>query len=130
MTIIAEFNNISIFEGSLLTSNFTYSARNPNRKFLLDNIGIDTELLTVRVKPNEQSSKSVKYTRQDSLFEVKPESNVYYLQEADDERYEVIFGDGLFGRKLEDNNYVSVDYIYIKWRLLQMGLVNLLLLED
>ena len=56
---IAEFNNISIFEGSLLTANFTYSARNPNRKFLLDNIGIDTELLTVRVKPNEQSSKSV-----------------------------------------------------------------------
>ena len=37
----------------LLTSNFTYSARNPNQKFILDNIGIDTELLTVRVKPNE-----------------------------------------------------------------------------
>ena len=67
--------------------------------------------MTVRVKPNEQSSKSVKYSRQDSLFEVKPDSNVYYLQEADDERYEVIFGDGLFGRKLEDSNYVSVDYI-------------------
>ena len=81
------------------------------QNLLLDNIGIDTELLTVRVKPNEQSSRSVKYTRQDSLFEVKPDSNVYYLQEADDERYEVIFGDGLFGKKLEDNNYVSVDYI-------------------
>ena len=55
--------------------------------------------------------RSVKYSRQDSLFEVKPDSNVYYLQEADDERYEVIFGDGLFGKKLEDNNYVTVDYI-------------------
>ena len=108
---IAEFNNISIFEGNLLTANFTYSARNPNRKFILDNIGIDTELLTVTVRPNESSSRSVKYSRQDSLFEVKPESTVYYLQEADDERYEVIFGDGLFGRKLEDSNYVSVDYI-------------------
>ena len=108
---IAEFNNISIFEGNLLTANFTYSARNPNAKFILDNIGIDTELLTVTVRPNESSSRSVKYSRQDSLFEVKPESTVYYLQEADDERYEVIFGDGLFGRKLEDSNYVSVDYI-------------------
>ena len=108
---IAEFNNISIFEGNLLTANFTYSARNPNTKFILDNIGIDTELLTVTVRPNESSSRSVKYSRQDSLFEVKPESTVYYLQEADDERYEVIFGDGLFGRKLEDSNYVSVDYI-------------------
>ena len=108
---IAEFNNISIYEGNLLTSNFTYSARNPNNKFILDNIGIDTELLTVTVRPNQSSSRSVKYSRQDSLFEVKPDSTVYYLQEADDERYEVIFGDGLFGKKLEDNNYVSVDYI-------------------
>ena len=108
---IAEFNNISVFEGSLLTANFTYSARNPNAKFILDNIGIDTELLSVTVKPNQSSSRSVKYSRQDSLFEVKPDSTVYYLQEADDERYEVIFGDGLFGRKLEDSNYVSVDYI-------------------
>jgi len=108
---IAEFNNISIYEGNLLTSNFTYTARNPNNKFILDNIGIDTELLTVTVKPNQSSSRSVKYSRQDSLFEVKPDSTVYYLQEADDERYEVIFGDGLFGKKLEDNNYVSVDYI-------------------
>jgi len=108
---IAEFNNITLFEGNLLTANFTYSSRNPNAKFILDNIGIDTELLNVVVKPNESSSRSVKYSRQDSLFEVKPDSTVYYLQEADDERYEVIFGDGLFGRKLEDSNYVSVDYI-------------------
>ena len=108
---IAEFNNLSIFEGSLLTANFTYNARNPNAKFILDNIGIDTELLAVRVRPNQSSSKSVKYTRQDSLFEVRPESLVYYLQEVDDERYQVLFGDGLFGKKLEDNNYISVDYI-------------------
>ena len=108
---IAEFNNISIYEGSLLTSNFTYSSRNPNTKFILDNIGIDTELLTVTVRPNQSSSRSVKYSRQDSLFEVNPNSTVYYLQESDDERYEVLFGDNLFGKKLEDNNYVTVDYI-------------------
>ena len=108
---IAEFNNISIYEGSLLTSNFTYSSRNPNTKFILDNIGIDTELLTVTVRPNQSSSRSVKYSRQDSLFEVNPNSTVYYLQEADDERYEVLFGDNLFGKKLEDNNYITVDYI-------------------
>ena len=47
---IAEFNNISIYEGSLLTANFTYSSRNPNTKFILDNIGIDTELLSVTVR--------------------------------------------------------------------------------
>ena len=108
---IAEFNNIAIYEGNFLTANFTYSARNPNFKFLLDNVGIDTELLSITVRPNQTSSRSVKYARQDSLFEVNPNSTVYYLQEADDERYELIFGDGLFGKKLEDNNYITADYI-------------------
>ena len=108
---IATFSNISVYEGTLLTSNFTQNYRNPNQKFILDNIGIDTDLMTVTVKPNESSSRSVKYSRQDSLFDVKSDSKVYYLQEVDDERYQVIFGDGIFGNKLEDNNYISVDYI-------------------
>ena len=108
---IATFSNISVYEGTLLTSNFTQNYRNPNQKFILDNIGIDTDLMTVTVRPNESSSRSVKYSRQDSLFDVKSDSKVYYLQEVDDERYQVIFGDGIFGNKLEDNNYISVDYI-------------------
>ena len=108
---IAEFNNLPIYEGNLLTANFTYSARNPNAKFILNNIGIDTELLTVKVRSNESSSRSVTYTRQDSLFDIKPNSAVYYLQEVDDERYQVMFGDNIFGRRLDDNNYITVDYI-------------------
>ena len=76
---IATFSNISVYEGTLLTSNFTQNYRNPNQKFILDNIGIDTDLMTVTVRPNESSSRSVKYSRQDSLFDVKSDSKVYYL---------------------------------------------------
>ena len=108
---IASFNDIFIYEGSLLPANFTYSARTPNQKFVLENPGIDTDLLTVTVKPNEQSTRSVKYSRQDSLFDIKSDSKVYYLQEVEDERYQVFFGDGIFGNKLQDNNFVTVDYI-------------------
>ena len=107
----ANFSNISIYEGNLLTSNFTYSARNPNQKFILPNIGVDTDLINVSVNPNQQSSRSVKYNRQDSLFDIDSNSKVYYLQEVDDERYQVIFGDGIFGSKLQDNNFITVDYI-------------------
>ena len=108
---IASFNDIFIYEGSLLTSNFTNSARTPNQKFILQNPGIDTNLISVTVRPNEQSTRSVKYSRQDSLFDIKSDSKVYYLQEVEDERYQVIFGDGIFGNKLQDNNFVTVDYI-------------------
>ena len=108
---IASFNDIFVYEGSLLTSNFTFSARTPNQKFVLQNPGIDTDLITVTVKPNEQSSRSVKYSRQDSLFDIESNSKVYYLQEVEDERYQVFFGDGVFGNKIQDSNFIAVDYI-------------------
>ena len=107
----AQFNNIPIFEGNLVTSNFTVNARNPEQKFILDNIGIDSELMTVVVKPNQQSSRSVKYSLQDSLFDINGDSKVYFIQEVDDERYQVIFGDNIFGKKLDDDNFITVNYI-------------------
>ena len=108
---VATFSNIEIHEGNLLTSNFTVDPRNPEQKFILDNIGIDTNLLSVSVRPNEQSSRSVKYSLQDSLFDIDSNSTVYYLQEIDDERYQIIFGDGIFGNKLEDDNFITANYI-------------------
>ena len=107
----AQFNDIPVFEGNLVNSNFTYNARNLEQKFILNNIGIDTDLMTVTVKPNQQSSRSVKYSLQDSLFDIDGDSKVYFIQEVDDERYQVIFGDNIFGKKLEDNNFIEVNYI-------------------
>jgi len=108
---IAQFNDISIYQGTLITNNFTYSAANPTQRFVLDNIGIDTQLISVRVKNSEQSTASVKYAQQDSLFNIDGESKVYFLQEIEDERYELIFGDGKFGKNLEDKNYITASYI-------------------
>ncbi len=107
----AQFNNIPIYEGNLVSSNFTYNARNPEQKFILDNIGIDSDLMTVSVRTNQQSSRNVKYSLQNSLFDIDGDSSVYFIQEVDDERYQVIFGDGIFGKKLEDSNFITVNYI-------------------
>ena len=108
---IANFNEISIYQGSLITSTFTFSSQTPNQKFILPNAGIDTSLLKVTVKPNQTSTTETTYTTQDSLFDVTKESKVYYLQEIEDERYEIFFGDGVFGKKLEENNFVTAYYI-------------------
>ena len=108
---IAEFNDVEVFEGTLLTQTFTYSSRIPNQKFILPNAGVDTELITVSVRPNEASTTETKYSVQNSLFDVKSDSKVYYLQEVEDERYQIFFGDGIFGKALEDGNFISVDYI-------------------
>ena len=108
---IARFNNISIYEGTLLNSEFTNSAANPNQRFILPNTGIDTSLIKIKVKNNSFSTAGVKYSSQDSLFDITPLSKVFFLQEIDDERYEIFFGDGIFGTKLSEGNVVEVDYI-------------------
>jgi hypothetical protein len=108
---IAVFEDLEIYEGSLLTNNFTFSSNNLNQRFILPNSGIDTDLISVVVRNNEQSTISVKYSLQDSLFDIDGESKVFFLQEIEDERYELIFGDGFFGKKLEEGNFVNVNYI-------------------
>ena len=108
---LATFNDITIYEGSLLQSNYTYSARNPNQKFILPNTGVDTELISVGVRSNEFNTASSKYSMHDNLFDIDSTSRVYYIQEINDERYEIFFGDGIFGVALEDQNYITVEYI-------------------
>ena len=109
---IATFNDVQIYEGVLLSNNFVYSSNNPNQRFILPNVGVDTNLISVRVRDSATETASTKYRLQDSVFDVNKESKVYYIQEIEDERYELLFGDGiLFGKKLENNNYIEVDYI-------------------
>ena len=109
---VASFNDIQIYEGILLNTNFTYTSRNPNQRFILPNSGIDTDLISVLVKSNSSSTTaSVKYNLQDSLFGIDKESEVYFLQEIEDERYELIFGDNVFGKALQDGYYIEASYI-------------------
>ena len=106
----AKFEDIDVYEGTYITQAFTVSSRLPNQKFILSNVGIDTDLMSVIVRESETSSIQQKYTLADSLFEVDDTSPIYFLKESDGERYEVLFGDGVFGKKLEEPNYISISY--------------------
>ena len=108
---IATFTDIPIYEGTLLNTNFTYSTKNPNQKFILPNVGIDTDLISVNVRTNEQATAKTKYSAQNSIFDIDGGSRVYYLSEIEDERYQIFFGDGIFGASLEEGNFIDVDYI-------------------
>jgi len=110
---IATFRDVVIYEGTFLTSNFTVSAANPAppSRYTLDNANIDTSTLEVSVRDTESSTSSKKYVFSDTLIEVTDTSRVYFLQEVEDQRYELIFGDGVFGEKLKALNYIDVSYI-------------------
>ena len=114
---IASFDEVEVYEGQVIEQSFEYSTRNPFNKFILSNAGIDLDTLKVSVKPSPNSSVSLNYTRQDDLFDpdsgstITGSSPIYFIQEIEDEQYEIIFGDGIFGKKLEDGNQINVSYI-------------------
>ena len=107
----ANFTNIPVYEGNVIKQTYTYTSRNQNQRYILDNAGVDTDLISVIVKNSQDSTISVKYSLQDSLFEIRNDSKVYFIQEIEDERYELLFGDDIFGKKLEEGNYIEVSYI-------------------
>ena len=110
-TGVAFFTNIKVYEGTFINQTFTASSRNPNQRYILPNAGIDADLIRVIVKDNESSTVKDKYSRFSSLFGVDASTMLFFLQEIENERYEIMFGDGVFGKKIEEPNFVEVSYI-------------------
>ena len=103
--------NIDVYEGTFVTQTFTIDTGNPRQKFILPNSGIDTDTLSVIVKDTELSTVSRKFELFDSLFNVTKDTRCYFIHEISQERYELLFGDGIFGVKLDNSNFVQATYI-------------------
>lgn len=107
----ATFNAIDVYEGTYIQESFTVDLNNKNQRFILSNPGIDYTTLNVRVRDDIFTNVSLKYSRSDSLAFINGSSAVYFIQEVEDERYELIFGDDIFGKKLSNGNIIEVSYI-------------------
>ena len=105
----AEFRNITVYQGTLLKKFFTVNA-SLDQKFLLDNSFIDTASIRVFVRKSGSSS-GLEYSKVDNIINLDAKSNIYLIQEIKDEKYELIFGDGLFGKKLDNGDVIEVSYI-------------------
>jgi len=106
----ASFNNIDIYQGTFLTKQFTVDG-SLDQRFILNNSFIDTSTISVYVKGINDSGLGVEYSSVDNILNVDSSSRIYLLQEVQDEKYELLFGDGLIGKKLENNSVITVNYI-------------------
>ena len=107
---VASFEDVEIYEGTFITENYTVD-NSINQRFILSNNGIDTSLINVTVQETQFDTNVQKYTLAENLFDVNENSKVFFIQEVEDERYEIIFGDNVFGKKLDNLNYIEVSYI-------------------
>ena len=109
-TGIASFEKLVIYQGNLLTFNYTVDDTK-KQEYVIPADGVDTELLVVAVKPNEQSAEIDEYSLSRNVTALDSTSRVYFLEETEDIRYKVVFGDGVLGRKLIDNEFIVLTYI-------------------
>jgi hypothetical protein len=108
---IGLFENIEVYEGTFISQEIQVNSFNPDQRYILDNESIDISTLRVFVRENLTSNTSVRYLLSENIIDVTPTSRVFYLQEVEDQRYELIFGDNIFGRKLEQTNIIQISYI-------------------
>ena len=110
---VAEFgtaeNPITVFQGTFLQSIFV-SNNSSDQRFILDNPNIDTSTITVHVS-NASGVLGNQYTMIDNILKIDKKSKVFFVQEIQDEKYEILFGDDYFGKKLENNDIITVRYI-------------------
>ena len=109
-TGLATFDNVLVYQGNLLTYNYTvdYTKR---QDFIIPDEKVDTGLLTVDISPTEQSSETDTYSPATNVTNADGTSRIYYLEETDDMRYRLVFGDGSIGRKLIDGEYITISYV-------------------
>jgi hypothetical protein len=107
---VCQFKNITIYQGTYLTKEFQVDG-SLDQRFILDNEGIDTSTIKVHVKGISDTGLGREYFLADNIINVISSSEIYFLQEILDERYELLFGDDIFGKKLDNNSIITVSYI-------------------
>ena len=107
----ATFNNITVYQGSFLQKSFVVDG-SLDQRFILDNSFIDSATIVVKIRESSNDiSEGREYQVSDNILKIDKTSEVYFLQEVQDEKYELLFGDGFFGKKLETGNIIDVSYI-------------------
>ena len=104
----AIFSDIDIYEGTYLTKTFTVDISQPNQKYIIPNPYVDTS--TIRVNVNDGGTIE-QYNVVDNIVGINSTSQIFLIQEASDEKYELFFGDGIFGKKLSNTNRIESSYI-------------------
>ena len=100
---VARFDALDVFQGTYLTKEFVVD-NSQNQRFILNNPGVDTSTIVVTVGNRE-------YNQVDNIITVNKDSEIYLIQEVSDERYELLFGDGVIGKKLETGTVIKVSYL-------------------
>jgi hypothetical protein len=108
---VYKFSNISIYEGTLVTFKYTVDSTDVDQRFIIPSVNADTSTLKVSVQNSVSDTTTATYTKVTGFTSLDSTSKVYFLQETEDGKFEVYFGDGVLGKSLDDGNIVILEYV-------------------
>ena len=108
---VYRFSGISIFEGTLVTFKYTADTSDPDQRFIIPSVNADTSTLKVTVQNSVSDTTTTTYSKATGFTSLDDTSKVYFLQEGEDGKFEVYFGDGIVGQSLADGNIVILEYV-------------------
>ena len=106
----ASFEDLVIYQGTFLKKTFVVNG-SIDQRFILDNSFIDSSTIVVKVKGISDTGEGREYQLATNILNLDATSEIYLIQEVQDEKYELLFGDGYFGKKLESGAVITVTYI-------------------
>jgi hypothetical protein len=106
-------SNLEIIEGKILNKAYTVNGADTTQRFILPNVNIDTSTVSVTVQKSGSDSSVETYTDGNAVdvTTIKSTDKVFFLQEIEDAKYEITFGDGAVGKQLSDGNIIFIEYI-------------------
>ncbi|SVA18601.1 uncharacterized protein METZ01_LOCUS71455, partial [marine metagenome] len=108
---VYKLENVPLYEGTLVTFKYTYDSTDTDQKFVIPSPFADTSTLKVTVQNSNTDSTQGVYTLAGGYNNVSSNTKAYFIQEGSSNKYEIYFGDGVTGKKLEDGNVIILEYI-------------------
>jgi hypothetical protein len=108
---VYNFSSIPIYEGTLVTYKYTVNTSDPDQRFIIPNNRVDTSTLKVQIQNSASDTTTATYTKASGFTSLDNTSKVYFLQEGEEGKFEVYFGDDVIGKSLDDGNIVILEYI-------------------
>jgi len=108
---VYQFTNVDIFEGTFLNFKYTANSSDTDQRFIIPNDNVDTTTLTIKVQESSSDATTSTYTLADGIVGLDSSTKVFFLQEVENGRYEVSFGDNVLGKAIADGNIIIMDYV-------------------
>ena len=107
---VATFTNLPVYEGALVKTKTTVNT-SKNQRFIIENAAADTNTLRINVYASANSSYYDTYEQANNILDIGTNDKIFFINEIEDESYEIFFGDGVLGRKLENGEVVEISYV-------------------